>query len=173
MIQKDDCILFGSIGKPHGTKGAFVLLLRNIKANEIKKRDSVFVEIDGLLVPFFIELFQPSSNDAVLVKVEDLDSESKAKSFSGLNVYVSKDKISKKKKSMDQPFELSGFSVIDVKKGFIGVVFDIADIAGNPLLIVQQGKQEILIPWHEDIILQVDQKKKEIQIEAPEGLFDL
>lgn len=173
MIHKDDCLLFGSIGKPHGTKGAFVLLLRNIKANEIKKRDSVFVEIDGILVPFFIELFQPSSNDAVLIKFEDVDSESKAKSFAGLNVYVNKDQISKKKKSIDQPFELSGFSVIDEKKGFIGAVSDIADIAGNPLLIVRQGKQDILIPWHEDIILQVNQKKKEIQIDAPEGLFDL
>ena len=173
MINKDDCLLFGTIGKPHGTKGAFVLLLRNIKADEIKKRDSVFVEIDGLLVPFFIELFQPSSSDAVLMKVEDVDSETKAKSFSGLNVYVSKDQISKKKKSMEPSFELSGYKVIDKEKGCIGEVFDIADIVSNPLLIVRRDAHEILIPWHEDIISSVDQKKKEIHIEAPEGLLDL
>jgi 16S rRNA processing protein RimM len=172
MINKDDCLLFGTIGKPHGTKGAFVLLLRNIKADEIKKRDSIFVEIDGLLVPFFIELFQASSNDAVLIKLEGI-SEPKAKTFAGLNIYGRKEQVIKEKNTDIKPSEISGFDVFDITKGLVGKAVDIAEIANNPLLIVHNGDHEFLIPWHEDIIQEIDHRKRKITIDAPEGLFDL
>jgi 16S rRNA processing protein RimM len=172
MINKDDCLLFGTIGKPHGTKGAFVLVLRNIKVDEIKKRDSVFVEIDGLLVPFFIELFQASSNDAVLIKLEGI-SEQKAKAFAGLNIYGKREQVIMEKNAGIKPSELSGFDVYDISKGFVGKAVDIADISNNPLLIVQNGDQEILIPWHEDIIREIDDRKRKITIDAPIGLFEL
>ncbi len=172
MINKNDCLLFGTIGKPHGTKGAFVLLLRNIKADEIKKRDSVFVEIDGLLVPFFIELFQISSTDAVLIKLEGI-SDTKAKTFAGLNIYGRKEQVIKEKNAAITPSEISGFDVFDITKGIVGKAIELADIANNPLLIVQNGDHEILIPWHEDIIREIDHRKRKITIDAPEGLFDL
>jgi 16S rRNA processing protein RimM len=55
MISKAKCRHLGTLAKPHGTKGALMLKLRNNKAEDFKKRESVFVEIDGLLVPFFVE----------------------------------------------------------------------------------------------------------------------
>jgi len=173
MIRKEDSLLLGTITKPHGTKGSLLLWLRNIKAEDIKKWESVFVEIDGLLVPFFIESFKENATDSLILKFEGVLSETEAKTFAGKDVYVEAGHVKKKRHSDPKLPVLKGFKVIDETFGFIGIAGEIADIEHNPLLIVNNEKKEFLIPVHEDIILAIDKKTKEIRIHAPEGLLDL
>jgi 16S rRNA processing protein RimM len=173
MINKEDCLLLGTIAKPHGTKGSVLLRLRIIKSYEIRKWDSVFVEIDGLLVPFFIEEFKISSADALILKLESVDSETKAREMAGNAVYAAKEQVRLRKKTPGEFPDLKGYKVQDVALGFVGTAVDIADIANNPLLRVTRDGKEFLIPAHEDIILEVNTKKKEILIRAPEGLFEI
>lgn len=165
--------MLGTIAKPHGTKGSVLLWLRNIKAEEFRKRESVFVDIDGLLVPFFIEEFNTSSSDAVIMKFEDVDSETKARTFAGLEVYIEIFQVRPNKKVTDGKPQLKGYTVLDVKLGIIGTAGEIEDIANNPLLHVTREGKDFLIPLHEDIILKINDKDKEISISAPEGLFEL
>jgi 16S rRNA processing protein RimM len=173
MITRDNCQLLGTIAKPHGTKGSVLLWLRNIKAEEFIKRESVFVEIDGLLVPFFIEEFKKSSSDAVIMKFEDVDSETKARTIAGLEVYIEINQVRLKKEASDRIPLLTGYRVQDINLGFIGTAGEIEDIAHNPLLHVRGEGKDFLIPVHADIILDINDKDKVITIAAPEGLFDL
>jgi 16S rRNA processing protein RimM len=172
MITRDNCQLLGTIAKPHGTKGSVLLWLRNIKAEEFRKRESVFVDIDGLLVPFFIEDFRTGSSDAVILKLEDVDSETKARTFAGLEVYIDINQVVRKKYAAEG-IPLKGYKVTDVKQGYIGIAGEVEDIVNNPLLHVTHDGREFLIPVHEDIIIEVNDKDREITIAAPEGLFDL
>ncbi len=57
--------------------------------------------------------------------------------------------------------------------GFIGFAEEVLDMKNNPLLSVINGDKEFLVPVHEDILLEVNDKEKIIRIDAPEGLFDL
>jgi len=173
MINKEKSLLLGTISKPHGTRGAVLLWLRNIKADDIRKRDSAFVEIDGWLVPFFIESFKISSAESVIIKFEGIDDETKARGITGNAVYVSPAQVKSKRESSGEFQELTGYQVFDSKLGFVGIAGEIADIANNPLLKVTREGKEFLIPIHEDIILEVNDKVKEIKIDAPEGLFEL
>jgi 16S rRNA processing protein RimM len=173
MINKENCLLLGTLTKPHGIKGSLFLWLNSANAIDIKKRDSVFVEIDGLLVPFFIENFKINSAENALIKFEEVDSETKAKAFAEGRVYVLKNAIRKRRKAADVLPSFSGYKVIDRQLGFIGTAGEINEIANNPLLQVMNGNKEFLIPAHEDIILEINEKDREIYIDAPEGLFDL
>lgn len=173
MIKKDNCLLLGTLNKPHGTRGSMLLWFRNLKAEDIRKKDSVFVEIDGLLVPFFIESCTKNSKETAILKFEGINSESEAKAFAGLPVYMSNDQVRKKSASSPVVPTLSGFKVIDNKLGFVGNAVEIADIANNPLLVIRNEDKEFLIPIHEEIILDINNRKKEIRINAPEGLFEL
>ena len=173
MIKKDDCRLIGKIAKPHGTKGSLLLWLRDIQAEEIRKRESVFVEIDGLLVPFFIEIFQVNSSESLVIKFEEIDSETKARTLAGFPVYVTSDQLRQKSKSIPAFSSLNGYKVTDARTGFVGIAGDVADIAKNPLLQVVLNGKEYLVPIHEDIVLEINKKTREIRINAPEGLFDL
>ena len=173
MIKKEECLLLGTIAKPHGTKGSLLLWLRNIKAEEIKKRDTVFVEIDGLLVPFFIEEFRTGSPDAVILKFEDVNTETKARTFAGNPVYILTDHLKLKNSTFKEVPSLIGYKVNDKALGFVGIAGEIADIANNPLLQVNHEGREFLIPVHEDIILEINDKDRVILIDAPQGLFEI
>jgi 16S rRNA processing protein RimM len=173
MIKRDNCLLLGTLTKPHGTKGSLLLWLKRLKAEDIRKRESVFVEIDGLLVPFFIEIFQNNSPETVILKFEGINSETKAKAFAGMHVYVLNDQVKRKGKSIEDLPSLSGYKVTDIRIGFVGIAGEIADITNNPLLHVKHENREFLIPVHDDIILEINNKKKEISIDAPDGLFDI
>jgi 16S rRNA processing protein RimM len=144
-----------------------------VKVKDFKKRNTVFIEFDGLLVPFFIESFQEKSSDSAIVKLLDIDTETQAKEYCGRDVYISGEQVSKAGKQNTGMPVLSGYNVIDKNLGFVGIADEIMDIVSNPLLMVKNGERDFLIPLHENIILGVDHKKKELRILAPEGLFDL
>lgn len=150
-----------------------MLRLKNIKADEFKKRESVFIEIDGLLVPFFIEEFKTATSESAIVKFEGIDTGNRARIFTGNEVYVDANQIKKKKKSPDEFPDLKGYRVIDDKLGFVGIAGELEEITNNPLLRVMHEGKEYLIPVHEDIILEIDDQIREVRIIAPQGLFEL
>lgn len=149
-----------------------MLKLRNIKAEEFKKRESVFVEIDGLLVPFFINEFKVTSSENVILKLDEITSETQARSFTGREVYADQGQI-RRKRSSGEPADFSGYKVTDTNLGYIGIAGEITDISNNPLLNVEHNGKIFLVPLHEDIILEINEVEKQITINAPEGLFDL
>jgi 16S rRNA processing protein RimM len=173
MIKKDECILLGTIAKPHGTKGSLLLWLRNNTVENLKKKESVFVEIDGWLVPFFVETFQKNAPDTAILKIEEVDSEKIARTFAGYAVHILPEQVKGKKKSAKELPSLKGFRVTDMKRGFVGFAGEIAGNASNPLLQVIHEGCEFLVPVHTDIIVDVNDKTKEIRIDAPEGLFEI
>jgi len=173
MIRKEDNLLLGRIAKPHGTKGSVLIRLREIKPEEIKKREWLFVDIDGLLVPFFIEEFRSGTDDSLIIKLRQITSEQEARSISGSDVFISNDSIKRKKKRINDSASVNGYRVTDKNKGEVGVAVEITGVSSNPLLRIISGDKEWLVPAHEDIILEINDFSREIQINAPEGLFDL
>jgi 16S rRNA processing protein RimM len=173
MINKDNCILLGTLAKPYGTKGSLFLRFSGLKVADIKKRELLFVEIDGLPVPFFIESFLEKSDDTAIVKFEGVESEAGAREFTGYPAYVMKDQVAVKTPKTPKDHPIQGYQVIDVEKGRVGIAGKILNIANNPLLTVITGDKEVLVPMHEDIIIEVNDREKVIRIRAPEGLLEL
>jgi len=173
MINKENCILLGTLAKPHGVRGLIQLRFSGLKAEDIREKGLVFVEIDGLPVPFFIENFLEKTNDLAILKIEGIDSETRAREFAGYPVYVMKNQVKRKKASIREIPDLEGYRVIDYKLGFVGYASEIVSLSANSLLrIVNQGR-EYLVPIHEEIIREIDDTDRVIRLESPEGLFDL
>ena len=173
MIGKEDKLFLGTISKPHGTKGLLLIRLRNFKAEELKKMEWVFVEIDGLPVPYFMEEFRENSGETIIVKFGEIDSEMTARALSGCEVFISGKNIKRNKRKVSDTLSISGYRVIDRKLGFVGIAQGITEITSNPQLNITNNEREWLIPAHEDIICEINQSKREIIIDAPDGLFDL
>ena len=173
MINKDNCILLGTLSKPHGTRGSLHFRFSGLKAEEIKERDLVFVEIDGLPVPFFIEVFQEKTDDSAILRFEGIDSVTKAREFAGYSVYVMKEQVRRKKLHVKQITEFNGYSVVDDHLGFVGNAGEVTSVPTSPLLTVTLKGKKFLVPFHESIIRHIDHREKVIRIDAPEGLFEL
>ena len=170
-MNKSDCHHVGTLIKLYGYKGAYVLALGSYFGEEIQKWESVFIEIDGLLVPFFIDKLDLTGETTAIITFEELPSETLAKKYLNCNVYQLTELITiEDQLDVNQ---LSGYNVIDKTIGSIGTVAEILNYKQNLLLRVVKGKKEILVPIAENIIVKVNHKKKEILIAAPEGLFEL
>ena len=55
----------------------------------------------------------------------------------------------------------------------IGTITEVVEIPQNVLLAVNHNDREILIPFHDDIIIKVNEKKSTISIHIIDGLLDL
>jgi 16S rRNA processing protein RimM len=172
MLKKENLIFLGTLLKPHGIHGDMILKLHNLHPDELPEIESVFLEIEGLIVPFFISHYSGINESSLLVALNDIKSNEEAKKFTGCKIYITKD-ISDipDNHNMKSP-DLLGYDIIDRKYGNLGKITDFLNITGNPLFKVTGKGKELMIPAHSDIILKIDNKKKTVTTEIPEGLLD-
>jgi 16S rRNA processing protein RimM len=173
MIDLSDYRIAGTITKTHGVHGQIILQLNNFSFEDILIKEAVFIEMDGLPVPFFIEEITQRNNNSVILKIDDISTEEKAREFIEKQVFVKPVRVQKKIKSLDKSIELIGFEVIDKIFGKIGILDEILDSQFNPLLRVLNGKKELLIPYHAEFIIKINSKLKTIIVKTPPGLIDL
>ena len=173
MLSKEDCFRLGHVAKLRGFKGEVSIFLDVDDPYEYKELESVFVEIDGKLIPFFLEQIRIQNNGFAAVKFEKIDSEQKAEKLRKCSLFLPLDVLPETEGTDFYHFEIAGFEVVDEKHGNIGIVLGVLDIAGNPIIQIDQNGTEILIPNQEEFILEIDRDKQIIKIKAPAGLIEM
>lgn len=163
----------GTIVKCHGISGDIVIdiistaLIENIE-------ELVFIEIDGLPVPFFIERFKQNSPQRVQVKLLWVDNSLKAKQYVNCKVFLPANTVYlKPDEALNSPDIIIGFAVYDNKYGLLGTVSKVLYQNNNPVMVVNNHKTEILIPLHSDFIIKFNVNKKQLSIKTPPGLIEL
>lgn len=73
---------------------------------------------------------------------------------------------------------LEGFTVVDARYGTVGVVSAVEANPAHPLLCVKRAlpdgtEGEVLIPWVDAFVLDVDEESKRISTAIPTGLLDV
>lgn len=173
MINLTDCIEIGRFTRSHGYKGDLILKLKGFNFDEIIDMEWVFVLIDGLPVPFFIENFSERSTDSILVKIEDVDSIDKTPELINTPVYLSNDIIQNSELSSTGLNSKIGYAIKDTNHGFLGAFDSVIESAQNPLIRILDKRKEILLPIQDEFILDINDDKKEITVSCPPGLLDL
>lgn len=168
-----DSIYIGQIAKLHGYKGGVSLFLDVTHPEEYMDMESFFIEIDGILTPFFVESFKLKNKGFAAVKFQGIDTEQEAKSLLKKKVFIPETVLRELDESNFYDHEVIGYEVEDVVKGKIGKVTAIADLKQNPLLVIEFKDKEILLPIFEGLIVNVDRKLKRLKVKAPDGLIDL
>ena len=170
-MEIKDCFQLGKITKPFGYKGEVVFFLDVDEPMDYAEMDSVFIEIGGKLLPYFIESINIKGNKAV-VRFEDLSAEESTKLI-GKNLFLPLSILPKLTGKKFYFHEIINFAVVGAKKGNIGNIASVIDYPAQPLFQIMNGTTEILIPILDQIIDKVDRENKTIYIVAPEGLIDI
>jgi 16S rRNA processing protein RimM len=165
-------ILLGRITRLHGFEGTVTIKLEKSFFENIPEMESVFLEIEGKPVPFFISMSENPGADILWLRFEGYETIEKARGFVGSRVYLSAGEEGIIIK--DDLRDLCGFIVQLSDKSQVGTIADVSENPGQWLLNVRtkEGK-DILIPLHEDLILGIDRRKKIIKMDLPEGLTDV
>ena len=172
-MQKKDCFYLGIIAKLHGFKGEVSLFLDVSNPAEYATLDAVFVEIDGGLVPFFVQNIKIKTKGFVAVKFQGVDSEQDAQRILKKPVYLPEAFLKELDQTSFYDHEIIGYTVIDEVHGDVGIVENVIDMAANPLLQLNKNGVEVLLPIFDGLVQKVQRKKEELYVKAPEGLIDL
>lgn len=172
MIEMDQVIRMGTLLKAHGVQGEMVLSVPEY-LDWSEDLDCLVCQIDGILVPFFIESFREKSATAMLVKFQDVDSLEATSRFIGLKVFLPK-KFAVE--SDDDTLSWESFidwTAVDREVGKLGAITAIDDSTANILFQIRDGNRERIIPANEEWIDGIDEKKRLLTFNLPEGLADL
>jgi 16S rRNA processing protein RimM len=171
MIRREDLVKIGEFKKTHGIRGeiAFAFTSEVFDRND---RSFLFCELDGIFVPFVLEEFRFTAASTALVKLKTVDSESKARLLSNRNVYFSKDHFPVDVENASFTWNyFIGFTLHDRQTGKIGHISDVNESTINILFVVEKEGEEIFVPATDEWIVAIDEEKKILHMELPEGLF--
>ncbi len=172
-IPRNDCLKIGYLQKPHGVKGDIVLQFMPEFGASLEGGPVLFLEIDGLLVPFFPdqEGIRFRTGETALVKLRWIDNEVQAREICSLKVYIKREDLIRQEDDLSL-HELIGFKLIDHQLGEIGAIENVEDYGGNLVLQLTYHGREVLVPFNEDFLLRFDETNREIEMKCPEGIFD-
>ncbi|MBR3110090.1 MAG: 16S rRNA processing protein RimM [Prevotella sp.] len=169
MIKQEEVYKIGRLGKSHGVRGEISFLFDDDVFDRVDA-DYLILDIDGILVPFFIEEYRFRSDATALMKFEGIASQERARELTGCDVYFPRNLVASDDDSISWS-AIVGFDIIDASTNkSIGRIASIDDSTLNILFCLEDGH---LIPASEDLITQIDQQARTITMHLPAGLLDL
>ena len=171
-MKIEDCFQLGYIVKPHGIHGALTVFLDTDTPEYYEEMESVYVEYQQKLVPFFIKSFHLAGNKAT-VKFQDVDDIDIATQYKGCALYLSLDMLPALDEDQFYYHEIIGYKVIDGKVGEIGRVKYIYEANGNDLFAIDYKNKEVLVPITDEFIEKLSKKDSTIFLNLPDGLLDV
>ncbi|MCX6287373.1 MAG: ribosome maturation factor RimM [Bacteroidetes bacterium] len=172
-MQRDDFYYLGKILKTVGNKGQLMVHLDVDEPGNYQKLESVYLDVYGERIPFFITNIELKSRNLAIVSFADVHSPAEAEDYTGREMYLPLSDLPILSGKQFYFHEVEGFTVIDTHYGKIGTLESILDLNHQALFQIRFGEKEILIPVADQVIKEIDRGKKILSIEAPEGLIDI
>ena len=169
MIKQEEVYKIGRLGKAHGVKGEVSFQFDDDIFDRVDA-DYLVLDIDGILVPFFMEEYRFRNDTVCLVKFCDIDTQQRAQELTGCNVYFPR-ALAEEGEDMPSLASLVGFDIVDSSNGkIVGKIAAIDDTTANILFELEDGT---LIPASDELIKDIDAEHRTITMNIPEGLLAL
>lgn len=172
-MTQDNCYLLGYIVRTHGTAGNVVIYLDVDYPDDYGDLETVYVEIKGELVPYFIEDINLQKQSNAIVTFEDVDSIVKAQALVGSSLYLPLEDLQELGEGEFYYHEIKGFKVVDQTQGELGVVREVYSLNGQDLIAMDFQGAEVLIPTANDIVIKADKEAGTLFVNLPEGLLEV
>jgi len=173
-MKKEDTYYLGKIVKKYGLKGELLAKIDTDEPENYEKMESIFLEIKGKLIPFFLNNSSLHKATTLRLDIEDINSLEDADPLIGKSIYLPLNTLPELTGNKFYFHEIIGYKAIDKNTGEIGIIKAVNDQAPQAFFIIEDNKHnEILIPVSDQFIDQVDRENKSILFDTPEGLIDI
>lgn len=171
-MKKEDCYFLGKITRRHGLHGNVFLKLDTDQPEMYDKLDSIFVDINGLLVPFFIARQSWSKGETLIISFKN-SSEALVNQVVGKDVYLPLSTLPVLTGNKFYYHEVVGFEIREEDGKSCGIIESINDQTGQHYFLLNLADKQIVIPIIKDWILELNREEKFIKMALPEGLMDV
>lgn len=171
-MKKEDCYFLGKITRRHGLQGNVFLKLDTDQPEMYNKLDSIFIEINGLLVPFFVAKQSWSKGDTLIISYKN-STEALVDQTIGRDVFMPLSTLPKLSGNKFYYHEVIGFEIREEDGKTCGNIVSINDQTAQHYFILDLAGKEIIIPIIKDWILELNREEKYLKMQLPEGLMDV
>lgn len=175
MITRDEIIEIGTFNKPHGINGEISATF-DYDIDVISDIECFITNINGIFVPFFAESIRAKNNCTALIKLDGIDDDKSVKFLVNHEIYTTKALFSTTQRNVDVDSDelpldyFIGFTIKNVAGETIGEITAVDCATENYLFIVES---QTYIPATDDFITDIDFDNKVLEMNLPEGIFDL
>ncbi|NLZ20050.1 MAG: hypothetical protein GXY24_07305 [Bacteroidales bacterium] len=146
--------------KSNGTDGGLLIGVYDIEVDQIDLQEPVFIEFDGLPVPFFIQDIRQRGGTKAIIHLNDIVTLEDAEEVVGRALYIEGEW------EEEEETDFTGWTLLN-RGECVGEVTGMEPIPGNLCLYVG----ETLVPLHPDLILSADPETRTLDLDLPEGLL--
>lgn len=172
-MRKEDCFYLGKIAKKFSFKGEVLIYLDTDEPQLYQDMESVFVEYNKNLIPYFISSSSLHKNDFLRVNFEDINNETEADSILNCEVYLPLSMLPKLTGNKFYFHEVIGFEIEDIRLGVFGKIISINDSSAQILFEVLNGNTEILVPMIDAFLVKIDRENNKVVMDLPIGLVEM
>jgi len=164
----------GRVSKTFGLNGELVINLYDTFPYDQAQGESIYVEIDGIWTPFFFGSFRRRGQSKAVVIFDDMDTEYRSSELVGREfvVFVQEEQANVPDDELYLE-DLTGYTVRIENHEGQGEITGFIESEFNPLFEVAWNGEAILIPAADDFIVEINEKKKFLTLDIPEGLLEL
>ena len=170
-MRKEECFYLGKIVRKFSFKGELLAKLDTDAPEMYEELESVFVEFNGNLVPFFIQSCHLHKSTLLRIDFEDVNTEEEAEDLVNAELYLPLSMLPELEGNKFYYHEIIGFKVNDIYFGEVGTITGVNDNTAQALFEIDHKGKEVLIPINDDFIKKVDRSSKTITLDTPEGLI--
>ena len=171
-MNKQDCFYLGKIVSKFSFKGEVLIKLDSDEI-DFKKLKTIFLEIDGAIIPHSIDNIKLHKSSLLRIRFENINNEEKANKIIKIKTYLPIKDLPKLNGNKFYYHEITNFMVLDLTLGEIGKVLKVNDQTSQPIIIVINNNSEIMIPLVDDFLIDINRDKKTLTFNLPEGLTTL
>lgn len=164
---------YGGKGEDGKRGGSLLVTLYDAFPESLNTAEPLWVGIDSLAVPLFISSFERRGVASAVVLFDDYEREAEAELLVGKVLYKEEAFADKENEPQTAFDALIGYELTDRGTGRRGRVTAFYDYPGNPLLGVDFNGREVLVPAADGLLEVASVRKRKLEAELPEGLFDL
>lgn len=169
----DDLISIAVVARPHGVRGEVVADVLTDFPERFAEMETVKIVQRGALVGE-LELEDARFHKGrVVLKFAGYDTVERAEMLRDARLVISRDELIELPADTYYEFDLIGCEVETVDGQRVGRVAAVNNFGAAPLLAVEEGGRERLVPLTRDICVEVDVEARRIRIAPPEGLLEL
>lgn len=173
MIRQEEVFRIGRIGRPHGIKGEVIFMFNDDVFDQVDA-DYLILQVDGILVPFFIEEYRFRTDESVLLKLEGIDTQEQARELTNCEVFFPRALAPDQEEGVSWA-QIVGFQIVNAAGLMpIGTIASVDESTENVLLeVTSDTGKELLIPAASALIQDIDEAHRVIIMDLPEGLLSL